>query len=47
MKAIHWTIAAALAFVQPAPAAAGVNDPEVIIYRFPACAMMAVALLQG
>jgi len=34
MKAIHWIIAAAaFAFVQPA--SAGVNDPEVIIYRFP------------
>ena len=33
MKAIHWIIAAAFAFVQPAEA--GVNDPEVIIYRFP------------
>jgi hypothetical protein len=34
MKAIHWTIAAAaLAFVQPAQA--GVNDPEIILYRFP------------
>jgi len=36
MKAIHWIIAAAaLAFVQAAPASAGVNDPEVLIYRFP------------
>src|SRR5262245_15329916 len=36
MKAIHWIIAAAaLASVQPTPASAGVNDPEVIIYRFP------------
>jgi len=34
MKAIHWIIAAAaLASVQPSQA--GVNDPEVIIYRFP------------
>jgi len=34
MKAIHWTIAAAaLTFVQPAQA--GINDPEIIIYRFP------------
>src|SRR5262245_596537 len=34
MKAIHWTIAAAsLVIVQPAQA--GINDPEVIIYRFP------------
>jgi len=34
MKAIHWIIAAAaFAFVQPAQA--GVNDPEVLIYRFP------------
>jgi hypothetical protein len=32
MKTIHWTIAAAaFAFVQPAQA--GINDPEVIIYR--------------
>ena len=36
MKAIPWIIAAlGLAFVLPAPASAGVNDPEVIIYRFP------------
>jgi len=36
MKAIHWIIAAAaFAFVQTAPASAGLNDPEVIIYRFP------------
>ena len=36
MKVIHWiTAAAALAFVQPAPASAAVGDPEVIIYRFP------------
>src|SRR5262245_58782 len=36
MKASHWIIAAAaLAFVQPMLASAGVNDPEVIIYRFP------------
>jgi hypothetical protein len=36
MKAIHWTIAAAaLAFVQTTPASAGINDPEIIIYRFP------------
>ena len=35
MKAIHWiTAAAALAFIQTTPASAGVNDPEVIIYRF-------------
>ena len=34
MKAIHWIIAAAvLSFVQPAQA--GVNDPEITIYRFP------------
>ena len=34
MKAIHCIIAAAaLAFVQAAPASAGVNDPEIIIYR--------------
>jgi len=39
MKAIYWTIAAAvLAFVQAAPANAGVNDPEVVIYRFPGTA---------
>src|SRR5262249_33308354 len=36
MKARHWIIAAAaLAFVQAIPASAGVNDPEVVIYRFP------------
>ena len=36
MKAIRSMIAAlGLAFVLPAPASAGVNDPEVIIYRFP------------
>jgi len=36
MKAIHWIIAAAaLTFVQPAPASAAGGDPEVIIYRFP------------
>jgi hypothetical protein len=36
MKAIHWIIAAAaLAFVQAAPASAAQGDPEVIIYRFP------------
>ena len=36
MKAIHSMIAAlGLAFVLAAPANAGVNDPEVIIYRFP------------
>ena len=33
MKAIHWTIAA-VAFACVQPAEAGVNDPEVIIYRF-------------
>jgi len=34
MKAIHWIIAAAaLACAQPVQA--GVNDPEIIIYRFP------------
>jgi len=34
MKAIHWIIAAAaLASFQPAQA--GINDPEIIIYRFP------------
>ena len=32
MKAIHWIIAAA-AFATVQPAQAGVNDPEVIIYR--------------
>ena len=32
MKAIHWIIAA-LACAQPAQAA--VNDPEIVIYRFP------------
>src|SRR5262245_37254934 len=36
MKAILWiTAAAAFTFVQATPASAGVNDPEVIIYRFP------------
>ena len=36
MKAIHWIIAAAaLSFAQAAPASAGVNDPEILIYRFP------------
>ena len=36
MKAIHTMIGAlGLAFVLSAPAAADVNDPEVIIYRFP------------
>jgi hypothetical protein len=36
MKAIYSMIAAAaLALVQPTPASAGVNDPEIIIYRFP------------
>src|SRR5262245_4623483 len=36
MKTIHWIIAAAaLASAQPTPASAGVNDPEVIIYRVP------------
>src|SRR5262245_18807516 len=34
MKAIHWIIAAA-AFACTEPVQAGVNDPEVIIYRFP------------
>src|SRR5262249_26223436 len=33
MKAIHWIIAAA-ALLSAQPAQAGVNDPEVIIYRF-------------
>jgi hypothetical protein len=34
MKAIHWiTAAAALACTEPV--LAGINDPEVIIYRFP------------
>src|SRR5262245_40032599 len=32
MKAIHWIIAAA-AFVFAEPVQAGINDPEVIIYR--------------
>src|SRR5262245_54482519 len=36
MKAIHWiTTAAALAFIQPAPASATQFDPEIVIYRFP------------
>jgi hypothetical protein len=36
MKAIHSMIAAAaLSFVQPAPASPAQSDPEVIIYRFP------------
>jgi hypothetical protein len=36
MKIVHSMIAAlGLAFVLPAAADAGVNDPEVIIYRFP------------
>ena len=34
MKAIHWIIAAA-AFAFGQAAQAGINDPEVIIYRFP------------
>ena len=34
MKASHWIIAAA-AFACAEPVQAGVNDPEVIIYRFP------------
>ena len=34
MKAMHWIIAA-VAFSSVQPAQAGVNDPEVIIYRFP------------
>ena len=34
MKAIHWIIAAA-ALACAEPVQAGVNDPEVIIYRFP------------
>jgi hypothetical protein len=34
MKAIHWIIAAA-ALACTEPVRAGVNDPEVIIYRFP------------
>jgi hypothetical protein len=33
MKAIHWTTAA-VAFVFAEPVQAGINDPEVIIYRF-------------
>jgi len=36
MKTIHSMIAAiGLAFVLPTAADAGVNDPEVIVYRFP------------
>jgi len=34
MKAIHWIIAAG-AFASVQPTQAGINDPEVIIYRFP------------
>jgi len=34
MKAIHWIIAAA-ALTCAEPVQAGVNDPEIIIYRFP------------
>src|SRR5262249_49907568 len=34
MKASHWIIAAA-AFVFAEPVQAGINDPEVIIYRVP------------
>ena len=34
MKACHWIIAAAV-LASVAPAQAGINDPEVIIYRFP------------
>jgi hypothetical protein len=34
MKAIHW-ITAAAALVCAEPVQAGINDPEVIIYRFP------------
>jgi len=34
MKAIHWIIAAA-ALACTEPVQAGVNDPEIIIYRFP------------
>jgi len=37
MKAIHWTIAAA-ALACTEPVQAGINDPEVIIYRFPGVA---------
>jgi hypothetical protein len=36
MKPIHWIIAAA-AFACVEPAQAGVNDPEVIIYRGGRC----------
>jgi hypothetical protein len=40
MKANHWSIqalvvSAALAIGMAAPASAGINDPEVIIYRYP------------
>jgi len=36
MKTMHWIIAAvALSSVQAVPASAGINDPEVIIYRVP------------
>jgi hypothetical protein len=34
MKAIHWMIAAAV-FACAEPVQAGVNDTEIIIYRFP------------
>ena len=34
MKAIHWIIAAA-ALACAEPVQAGINDPEIIIYRFP------------
>ena len=34
MKTIHWIVATA-AFVFAEPVQAGINDPEVIIYRFP------------
>src|SRR3954471_6234960 len=29
-----WLVSAALAIAVPAPASAGINDPEIIIYRF-------------
>ena len=48
MKAIHSMIAAlGLAFVLPAVADAGVNDPEVIIYRFPGVADTGTAAFTG
>ena len=35
MKTIQWLVLSALMAGMAAPASAGVNDPEVIIYRFP------------